>query len=1426
MKYTILAICLFATFAAAPVTPAANLLDNSGFELQGVAGWQTSLPPGTSACADASIKRSGKASCRLTIPATAPVSWYSAFRDVAPLKLNASYTISAYVRTEGVRDGAGAYISLALFDRAGKRLSYADSREHLQGTGDWRRLSATIQVGADAAEMRAFLLIHGHGTAWFDDAQVEEASAASDYHPSSADALEQVRLDAQADAAAQWGRSAPRRDGQARVAILDEKFPAGEGCPSDPAVLERAFLGAGYAATRLSAAQLANPMILDAAEIDLLVIPSGDAFPTAAHPALLAYLEHGGALLTTGGYAFDRPLLQFHGNWTTPESLPLGDGPSAALFPADVSAWKTGANHPKQPTLQKAAGPAGGPGIELHTDALDLWDLATLPVVAAKCPEGWTVTRFWARGDAQTQAMEFEWQEDDGSRWSKVLALSTDWKQYTIFPADLTLRADSHTPGRGKKTDQFRPARARRMQFGISAAVAARELPHTVWIADATALVDSAGDLRKPSPRINTRWAMIRDALWPEPEQIGVFDPSFPLRNIARTSAAAGQAIVGEFSLDGPLSGYSAVGMLGLNGHGFGPNRARWIPLLECADRFGRPRGHAGAILHHFAGTFAGSSWAIFGTTDRELFASGSPALEQVLLPTAAHLLHRLYLHDTDTVLVCYRQGEAVTFRTRASNFGRKPRTAEARFVVGPEDVLTRQIELKPGETKAIELTWKPDRFTKDYYAYAAEFWEQGRCIDREENAFVVWNPDVLAKGPTLRKDGTRFLVNGRPQFLMGCQTYWGQNASVTARSPAAFDRDFRQMRDAGLLWTRLFLPFKTEEDKRISDAVVQLAQKHGLVLYHTPNLIHTADPVELAQEQQTAKEIALRYRDVPGLAVDICNEPAFKADDAGLAQRFGGAGKTTGPWNDLDVAAYWRCMAGAERAWEQANASALHGGDPARLTSVGWSQGWGGGRVMKDPMLASLDLDFTDRHYYGPPTKLATELKDLDLRGLGKPLILGECGAKEHPTFRAADPWGMGDDDDSYDARFLYLGHHALGLGAAVISTWHWRDPMEGIFPCGIVHATGVPRPTAFAYRAMAMAFAPLKPKSVTPGVCLLLSDEARMGGGRDAAIRAVHRATDLLVAARVDFTLLPDSQLDHLPATTKAILYPAALNPSDQALDRLKAFVEAGGRLYVAGDIGYDEQRRPMSTERLRRLCGVERIAGGATPLEPIQIKLAGAEAQISDQGRPVLTRWRLGKGEVWFAADLIELESVMKPEHFARYRRFLDAAGVERISVSPDRAELHVFRVPGEDADATVLYNAGPAVTASVGSLSVDLAANGAGYMLVGHDGSLRAVEAQGLVTRDGKAVLQITGHAFIIAEDGVDLARSRSLLILPIQAGAIRLPGALAADSGDVGEIRSGQWHRLASLALKPEGGQLALAVPAEYRREMIRVVAGK
>ena len=1519
----LLALIAIAPASAAPASP--NLLGNGGFEVRDAVGatadgWEGVPAPGGSMGVDAGAQHSGEVSFRVVVPEKAPVSWYSAYRRVGPLKRGATYTLSAWVRAQDVRDGAGAYVSLNCFDGAGKRLAYFDSPGKATGTGDWRRLTTTGPIADGTSEMRAVVCLHGHGTAWFDDVQVEEGSAATPYRPAAADTERLERHAAEARAAAGWlAALPPRRPGQARVAVLDEQFPQGAGRPSNPAALADALADAGYSVARIDAERLANTAFLDPEQFDLLVLPGGSAFPAQAHASLVQYLRRGGAFLSTGGYAFDRPLVRFQGRWHSPDQLPVGDAPSTPLpffgtppaggapsptlplshspTPPSAAGWETHSSKPQGPEIRWSPGPQGAPAVEIHTGDLQAWDTAQSPLVEGKLPAGWSITRFWAKGDARTPSLAVEWHESDGSRWKKALPLSTEWREYTLFPADLTYWQDNPSVGRGGPGDRFRPENARRMLFGVATDIAARGLPHTVWVAGVRVQADAAGALRIPPPRINTRWAKIRDAMWPEPEQIGVFDPGFPLRDVARTRPAPGQAILARFALDAPLTGTSATAMLGLNGHGFGPNRARWIPLLECLDRFGRPRGHAGAVVHHFSGTFAGSSWAVFGVDNVDLFASGragewgsgrvgewengrmgergrrtsqrvshSPTLplslssgaRDVLLPTVAHLLRRLYLHETETAYACYRSGESVLLRTRASNFGRAPRSVEVRFLVTPEGAkapaatLTRQVALQAGETATVEVSWKPEAFTSDYYTLAAEIQAGGECVDREENAFVVWSPAVLARGPRLGKAGTSFTLDGRPQFLAGCQTYWGQNGSVTARSPAAFARDFRQMRDYGLRWTRCFIPFKSEEDRRISDAIVQLAQKHGIVLYHTPNLHNTADPAELAEQQVTARAIAERYRGVPGLAVDICNEPAFNAEDTALQKAFGRPGKPGGKWQDADVAAFWRCMVEAQRRWASTNRDAVRAGDPDRLVSVGWSQGWGGGPTMKAPITASLDLDFTDRHYYGPPAGLPAELRDVDLRGLGKPLILGECGAKDHPTFKASDPWGMGDDDASYDRRFLSLGHHALGLGAAAISSWHWRDPMEGIFPCGIVHQTGTPRPTALLYRAMALAFGRLKPISAAPAVALVLPDAGRMGGEREAAIRAFHRAADLLVSCRVEFALIPDGALDRLPAGTKALVYPVPLDPSDGTVERLEALVRGGVSLYLSGDLSYDGRRQPGRRDRLSRLCGVEWLAdrftgsplqrpaaaGDLTPAAGsglrsvdahplIRVKAAGAEVLASCAGDPVVTRCRLGKGQVWFGADPVELAGEVQPGHRALYRAFLAAAGTPGIAVTPDHPDLHVFRVPGRDADALVFRNGGPAAEVKVGEFSLGLAAGGTGFLLVGRDGGVRAVEAQGVVKRAGKEVARIVGHAFVVAMDDRDLGSSRSLLVLPLQAGEVQVATSLPAGArAEVGEMRDGQWKTLAAAAARLAAGRLVLPVAPANRREMVRVLAGQ
>ena len=105
-----------------------------------------------------------------------------------------------------------------------------------------------------------------------------------------------------------------------------------------------------------------------------------------------------------------------------------------------------------------------------------------------------------------------------------------------------------------------------------------------------------------PEERLNTRHGIPEDGLTVEPTQLGVFQPDYTLERVRFARTADEQVILRpDWRVEHPLEGYAAAGVTGFED-------ARWIPLLNSYDRCDRLRGAAGALLRHYAGTYAGSS--------------------------------------------------------------------------------------------------------------------------------------------------------------------------------------------------------------------------------------------------------------------------------------------------------------------------------------------------------------------------------------------------------------------------------------------------------------------------------------------------------------------------------------------------------------------------------------------------------------------------------------------------------------------------------------------------------------------------------------------------------------------------------------------------------------------------------------------------
>ncbi len=1455
----ILSLFALVLLLASAALAQSNLLVNSSFDFGPDVGgfphkWAVaSMPGGASLVPDPDRARTGDYSLRFTCPDEAALDWFQVRQEITSVLPGRAYTLSAYAQAEEVHDGVGVYCSINCYRTDGERIANFDSQPQLTGTStDWTRLEVTGTVPEGTAKVAALVLLYGHGVAWVDDVQFEQASAASQYAPAPEDMhMSQQRAALAAEAATFFAAQQPPMQGQTAVAVLRDEFVT-SGTPTDPERLAGWLAEAGYAPYFLTGEQLANPYLLRGPAANLagsgwpfavLVLPYGDAFPAPAVEAFKGFLQQGGAFFSMGGYTFDSLQQRWEGKWLPTSNLPAPDSPLhyvvdfEAGLPAGYSLGHDGAGKPGEPAL--SPGPEGqGQGLDFAARPMGMWATFDFPV-EGQLPVDWQVTRFWAKGDALTPWLAFEWVEEDGSRWRTKVRLSTEWQQYTLYRQDLSYW-DSQAPGRGGPGDLINPAQVARCSVAVDASCASPNTPQHFWFDSLAVQTDPLADLRGRQASLNTREGDQRDALYVNADQIGVFDSAHPLEFATEAVPARLQYVTRpEAAFAGPFEGLAAVGVISNQGHGFGPNLARLIPLLETRDRFGRPRGALGSLMHTWSGFYKGASWAFFGATNSDLFGPESTQGRALFLATLEALVKRCYLHDTTAGYSAYKPGEELLFKTSLVDFGQEDFSGSLRLEVFPDwDGLEAAskpavsfshetpVTLTAGGERNVEVSWTPPGSEKaSFYYFVFTLLEDGKPIDAEENGLVVTRLRPELQAQLITSDGAYFRLGDRPSLLLGSQSYWGQNGSVTARSPLKFERDYRTMQDMGLHISRLFVPFKTEEDRRQSDAMVQLAEQHRIVFYHAVNNDITADAAQLAAQLETSVHLGERYRNNPWVLVDVRNEPTFGLTtpgqkegvnawlstkyqtDAALRAAWQEDSLTLGQvepkaldggWDDIPTPDTHQAWADLQKAWAENTRDGVRLSDPERLVAVGWMQRFATTDRIWANRYASEEMDFNDTHFYGAIPDYHNQVKEIDLRALGKPFLVGECGARNHPTFLAAG--GGAETDADYARRFLALGHYVFGLGGTALDTWHWRDPMEGTFPFGQVHQDLVPRASATGMRAQAFAFGQLEPVYKQPEVLVVFPTAHQWGGGeQNAIIDAVRRCFSLLSDCQVDIGVIDEQDLGQLPQGVKALFYPTPWCASDEVIAQLQAFVEAGGVLYCSGELSYDAQRNLAGPERMQTLMGLERVGehyphfqrqdatstpitwtaeagdlGTGTVNPASQWRLAGAEAlATTDTGEPVVTRVKLGQGQVIFSADPIEASFDPQAWYRPFYLAVLKSAGIQRNTLSPDTADVRCFRLPLlEGGEAYVLYNQRAesrtvSLTTSRGTVfDLTLAPLRPGLLVQDAAGNLVQVEAQGPVMRDGQQLLSITGHAFVIALDGKDLAASQQLLIAPV------------------------------------------------------------
>ncbi|NOZ22936.1 MAG: hypothetical protein GXP25_17805 [Planctomycetes bacterium] len=1007
-----------------------------------------------------------------------------------------------------------------------------------------------------------------------------------------------------------------------RIAILkDETMPIRNSAPSSPAHFASLLRSAGYEVTFLRAADLANSEVLTAEKIDILILPHGSAFPYEAIDTMRAYLRAGGSFFSTGGYVFD-------------DFYPLKDPEVAKGF---REGFENGQMDDWAPRSQGA-----GVAFERVSDIKRNGAHSYRITVSGQAKKNWHILsrRFaFVKPGESVMGKVYVKTENvrDGFAYMGFGFFDKNGKRisYTQSSTDMTGTMDwTERACVGKVPKGTAYALFNCILYGYGKA----------WFDDV--------DVKVIDNRVlNTRYGHSAGAgiLHTRDDQVGVFDASYPLRHVVHGQTSKDQRMVPEqVRLAGDLRGWSAAAMICPKTWAAEASR-RWVSLIDALDQYDRLRGSIGALVFNYGEPFRGSAWAFFGVNSKDIFDPEDEAMGKLFLAVIDRMLSKTFLHDLTSNYYCYRQGEPVGVSVKLSNQGKAAQDLELTIEIAegngkpPVFAMAKTVRADAGSSQVVEFAWKPERFEADFYRYRVTLARDGTVIDEMTNAFVVWNKDVVAKGPKLGYEDNYLTIGGRPMLLCGSNHYAVLFRSLN-QNPERWEKDFAMMCDNGVNILRV-LHLTGEAGKRKPgfgmpdlskppewllrrfDALVQLSQKHKVILFlsaHDHIKVELNDK-DLAAEQRWCAMLAKRYAKVPGLMWDIQNEPFVFSprtvkdpDSVALYNRYLNTkyestealraawgrvdppvelGKVPLPggkmwhfaWGDKSALDFEQARVWVLKRWIDANAEALRKSGPKKPITVGYLPG----EIAAERWLGNDALDFANFHAYVKPADIAKRLKFIDQRSLGRSMSVGEFGVNFHPGMVRTNGYKKASwmlKPDEANGLFLQMTHETFGLGGSSVCNWLWSDSAELVFSMGLIHAhRHVPRDLLKVYRNCSLFFRQVQPKYIPPEIYFVIADSHRLGGQAKRVTEAIMNGIDMLVKCHVEFAVINESRLDTLPDSARVLVYPIPFCPSDETYGNLCEFVRRGGTVYLSGDISYDSRRERTRTSRLEELCGV---------------------------------------------------------------------------------------------------------------------------------------------------------------------------------------------------------------------------------------------
>ena len=906
----------------------------------------------------------------------------------------------------------------------------------------------------------------------------------------------------------------------------------------------------------------------------------------------------------------------------------------------------------------------------------------------------------------------------------------------------------------------------------------------------------TAGDVNagKQPASLNSRYGRPGDVVSYPKDVVSVFDPSFVVKHATSVVASSDQPFLppdAAFPLQSiGESWFAAVSMTGDNDAVFPRVYGRWIPILETRDRFGRSRGPLLSMVINYDGPYANSAWAF--SAHPTLFSGPDAAADRLFVDVCRRLLAPGCLTTFKADKASLKAGETVRLSVSSS---RLPADAVCRFSAGGREFAA--VSLSNGVASCTYSPRRTDAPADGVVELAAKVTAEGRTLDVLRTGVVLLEG---RKGPSLRFADNMFAVNGRRRYFGGMNTT-GMMWHSDNENPLVWKRDFAGMADYGMKFFRLlhFSPFAQdrtgksindpkflvvppmEKTVRQTDAIVEIASANGVGVFLTLHdwMPWELEPDELRPEEDWARFWAGRYADRPGVFYDIQNEPGLER------WQWFSAGKS---WRDLGARDGERKRAAYFARWQKANGDAVHAVSPRAAVTTGNIQGLS----VVEKQLSTEGLDFMNVHHYGGAPDLRGVVKLIDRRFEGKGLSLGEFGATVAHDARARGE--TGDPAELSIRHFLHVNHYVFAMGGAFSGVWDWKEFQDCVFPHGMIWQDGTPKPVLKAYRNMCLLLGEAGATVERPVLWLVLPDSFRIGGDSGRIHRAVQSAADSLLCLNVPFGVINEEALGRLPASAKALVWPLAVCPTDEAFVRVAGFVKKGGALLVTGDFRHDADRHPTRKGRLAELG----LSADFDVLDPMRGQVP-TSAGVRTAGR------------VTWSPQAVELTGE-RSEVRGLYRKFLDeVARVPRLSVpGNDEGAVARFRSALEDGGSCdTAINTTDGVQ-SFGKLT--LSPHAVFWRLRSKSGAVTSVALAGEVPG-----LSVKGApCAILSLDGKDVFESAAFAVLPYGPCEIRFGRRGAPVQGEIGEFRGRRWHKL--------GDAEDLSVPDDGTAQDIRIFA--